>query len=144
MRKIILMGAVGCGKTTLCQALKGEALSYNKTQAVSYYPDMIDTPGEFILHRQYYSALSVSAADAEVVCIVQSVTELEQVFSPGFASMFPKQVVGIVSKTDLAQNDEQIEQIRQQLEAAGAEKIFYASSVNQAGLEELRSFLERE
>ncbi|REC31535.1 ethanolamine utilization protein EutP [Enterococcus pseudoavium] len=142
MRKIILMGAVGCGKTTLCQALKGEALSYNKTQAVSYYPDMIDTPGEFILHRQYYSALSVSAADAEVVCIVQSVTELEQVFSPGFASMFPKQVVGIVSKTDLAQNDEQIEQIRQQLEAAGAEKIFYASSVNQAGLEELRSFLE--
>lgn len=138
------MGAVGCGKTTLCQALKGEALSYNKTQAVSYYPDMIDTPGEFILHRQYYSALSVSAADAEVVCIVQSVTELEQVFSPGFASMFPKQVVGIVSKTDLAQNDEQIEQIRQQLEAAGAEKIFYASSVNQAGLEELRSFLERE
>ncbi|GAA2909595.1 EutP/PduV family microcompartment system protein [Enterococcus pseudoavium] len=144
MRKIILMGAVGCGKTTLCQALKGEALSYNKTQAVSYYPDMIDTPGEFILHRQYYSALSVSAADAEVVCIVQSVTELEQVFSPGFASMFPKQVVGIVSKTDLAQNDEQIEQIRQQLEAAGAEKIFYASSVNQAGLEELRSFLEGE
>lgn len=144
MRKIILMGAVGCGKTTLCQALKGEALSYNKTQAVSYYPDMIDTPGEFILHRQYYSALSVSAADAEVVCIVQSVTELEQVFSPWFASMFPKQVVGIVSKTDLAQNDEQIEQIRQQLEAAGAEKIFYASSVNQAGLEELRSFLERE
>lgn len=138
------MGAVGCGKTTLCQALKGEALSYNKTQAVSYYPDMIDTPGEFILHRQYYSALSVSAADAEVVCIVQSVTELEQVFSPGFASMFPKQVVGIVSKTDLAQNDEQIEQIRQQLEAAGAEKIFYASSVNQAGLEELRSFLEGE
>lgn len=124
MRKIILMGAVGCGKTTLCQALKGEALSYNKTQAVSYYPDMIDTPGEFILHRQYYSALSVSAADAEVVCIVQSVTELEQVFSPGFASMFPKQVVGIVSKTDLAQNDEQIEQIRQQLEAAGAEKSF--------------------
>lgn len=144
MRKIILMGAVGCGKTTLCQALKGEALSYNKTQAVSYYPDMIDTPGEFILHRQYYSALSVSAADAEVVCIVQSVTELEQVFSPGFASMFPKQVVGIVSKTDLAQNDEQIEHIRQQLEAAGAEKIFYASSVNQAGLEELRSFLEGE
>lgn len=144
MRKIILMGAVGCGKTTLCQALKGEALSYNKTQAVSYYPDMIDTPGEFILHRQYYSALSVSAADAEVVCIVQSVTELEQVFSPGFASMFPKQVVGIVSKTDLAQNDEQIEQIRQQLEAAGAEKIFYAPAVNQAGLEELRSFLEGE
>ena len=143
MRKIIFMGAVGCGKTTLCQVLNGENLKYDKTQAVSYYADIIDTPGEFILHRQYYSALSVSAADAEVIGLVQSVTELEQVFSPGFASMFPKKVIGIVSKTDLAQNDEQIDLIQQQLRAAGAQKIFYASAVNHAGLEELQGFLER-
>ncbi|MGF2943128.1 EutP/PduV family microcompartment system protein [Enterococcus xiangfangensis] len=111
MRKIILMGAIGCGKTTLCQALNGDNLSYNKTQAVSYYTDIIDTPGEFVLHRQYYSALSVSAADAQVIGLVQSVTELEQVFSPGFASMFPKQVVGIVSKTDLAKDAKQMSYI---------------------------------
>ena len=51
------MGAIGCGKTTLCQALRGEEIKYDKTQAVSFYPEMIDTPGEFILHRSYYSAL---------------------------------------------------------------------------------------
>ncbi|MBM7711515.1 EutP/PduV family microcompartment system protein [Enterococcus xiangfangensis] len=144
MRKIILMGAIGCGKTTLCQALNGDNLSYNKTQAVSYYTDIIDTPGEFVLHRQYYSALSVSAADAQVIGLVQSVTELEQVFSPGFASMFPKQVVGIVSKTDLAKDAKQIDLIRQQLQSAGAEKIFYASSINHSGLEELEGFLKNE
>ena len=28
---------------------------------------MIDTPGEFILHRQYYNALNVTAAEADVI-----------------------------------------------------------------------------
>lgn len=55
------MGAIGCGKTTLCQALRGEAIVYDKTQAVEFHPEMIDTPGEFILHRQYYAALTVTA-----------------------------------------------------------------------------------
>ncbi|WP_368251264.1 EutP/PduV family microcompartment system protein [Enterococcus sp. 2201sp1_2201st1_B8_2201SCRN_220225] len=142
MKKIILMGAVGCGKTTLSQALHGEALTYNKTQAVSYTPEIIDTPGEFILHRQYYSALSVTAADAEIIGLVQSVQELEQVFSPGFASMFSKEVIGIVSKEDLADSKEQVQLIKKQLLSAGATRIFISSAVDGRGLRELEDYLE--
>ena len=38
-----------------------------KTQAVEFHTEMIDTPGEFILHRQYYNALNVTAAEADVI-----------------------------------------------------------------------------
>lgn len=141
MRKIILMGAVGCGKTTLCQALYQQEPVYNKTQAVTYYPEIIDTPGEFVLHRHYYSALTVSAADAQMIGLVQSVTEKEQVFSPGFATMFPKQVIGIITKADLSQAAADVERIEKQLQAAGAGRIFVVSVEDQQGLAELGGFL---
>lgn len=80
MKRIILMGAIGCGKTTLCQALQGKELIYDKIQAVEFHTEMIDTPGEFILHRQYYNALNVTAAEADVIGLVQSAVETQQVF----------------------------------------------------------------
>jgi ethanolamine utilization protein EutP len=142
VRKIIFMGAIGCGKTTLCQAIQEEELRYHKTQAVSFYPDMIDTPGEFILHRQYYNALNVTAADARVIGLVQSVIEQEQIFSPGFASIFGKTVIGIVSKADLAKTQEEIERIKVHLLTAGAKKIYVLSSFDRLGIAELVSDLE--
>lgn len=141
MKKIILMGAVGCGKTTLCQALYEQPLAYQKTQAVEYYPEVIDTPGEFILHRHYYSALTVTAADADVIGLVQSVTEQEQVFSPGFATMFPKPVIGLITKLDLLTAPEQLTILKAQLTAAGAKQLFQLSAKDTRGLTELRQYL---
>ena len=48
MKKIILMGRSECGKTTLTQALKGEHITYRKTQYVNYFDVIIDTPGEYM------------------------------------------------------------------------------------------------
>ena len=47
MKKIILMGRSECGKTTLTQALKGDVISYHKTQYINHYDVVIDTPGEY-------------------------------------------------------------------------------------------------
>ncbi|MGX7059795.1 EutP/PduV family microcompartment system protein [Vagococcus humatus] len=144
MRKIILMGAVECGKTTLCQRIHGEDIQYNKTQAVSFYPEMIDTPGEFILHRQFNHALTVTAADAQIIGLVQSVKEQEQVFSPGYGSIFPKEIIGIVTKTDLAQDQTEIDNIVNQLKTAGAQQIFLVSSYTGEGISELVEFLDKQ
>ncbi|MGX7351534.1 ethanolamine utilization protein, EutP [Enterococcus canis] len=140
MKKIILMGAVGCGKTTLCQAIQGEELRYQKTQAVTFLPELIDTPGEFILHRQYYNALNVTAADARVIGLVQSVTEQSQIFSPGFGTIFPKKIVGIVTKIDQAEEG-QLAWVRNQLVQAGASEIFEVSAFTGAGVPELAKFI---
>ena len=34
MKKVIFIGNIGCGKTTLSQAILGDELEYKKTQAV--------------------------------------------------------------------------------------------------------------
>ena len=41
MKKIMLIGRTGCGKTTLTQKLNDEEVRYKKTQAVSYKSKII-------------------------------------------------------------------------------------------------------
>ena len=47
MRKIIFIGRSEAGKTTRTQALKGETITYHKTQYVNNYDVIFDTPGEY-------------------------------------------------------------------------------------------------
>jgi ethanolamine utilization protein EutP len=141
MKKIIFMGAIGCGKTTLTQALHGEQLDYDKTQALQFHEDIIDTPGEYILHRRFIQSLTVTAADSDVIGLVQSVIEQEQVFSVGFGKIFSKEIIGIITKMDLNENLENVKFVEEQLLEAGAEKIFHVSAVNQDGVEEIKDYL---
>lgn len=144
MKKVMFIGPIGCGKTTLTQRLQGLELNYDKTQAVAFYPEMIDTPGEYLLHRQYYSALSVTATEADVIALMQSVTDEEQLFSPGFGGIFNKPIIGIVSKSDEAISAEQVEQHKQRLREAGAQRLFCLSAVAETGIAELSSYLKEE
>ena len=48
MRKIMFIGRSEAGKTTLTQAMKGNTITYHKTQYVNHYDVIIDTPGEYL------------------------------------------------------------------------------------------------
>lgn len=98
MKKMMVMGSVGCGKTTLCQKLHGYDILYKKTQAVEYFQEMIDTPGEFVQHRQLYSALTVTAADASVIAILQSVTEKSRRFHRCLPVFLLNRLLGLLQK----------------------------------------------
>ena len=103
MKKCILIGSVGCGKTTLSQALIGSEISYHKTQAVSIWGDRIlDTPGEYLDRRPFAGALMLTSAEAELVILVQSATDPRCMFSPCYAGSFAKDVIGVVTKIDAA------------------------------------------
>ena len=67
MRKIILIGRSGAGKTTLTQALKGEEIHYHKTQYVNYSSCIIDTPGEYAQTHELGYALALYSYEADVV-----------------------------------------------------------------------------
>jgi len=144
MKDTILMGMSGCGKTTLIQALHGEALQYDKTQTVERHLQFIDTPGEYMERRYLYRALIVTAADAELIGLVQDVGREVSWIPPAFATTFAKPVFGIVTKIDLAQNEAEIAQAREALERAGADPVFEVSAVNGTGLEPLWQFLQGE
>lgn len=100
MKKLILMGRVAAGKTTLTQALKGEQLHYCKTQYINYYDTIIDTPGEYTEVHALGAALAVYSYEADVVGIVISANEPFCVFPPGCAAMVNRDVIGIVTGID--------------------------------------------
>jgi ethanolamine utilization protein EutP len=142
MKKIIFAGSTGSGKTTLCQWLHGQEIAYKKTQAIETFDQAIDTPGECIENRYLYKMLMVTSVEADVIGLVQDCTKEESYFPPAFATMFAKPVIGIITKVELAQVDEDIARARDYLQAAGVERIFEVSSMENVGLAELQGYLE--
>lgn len=143
-RKIMFVGPVGVGKTTLTQRLKGLDVNYFKTQAIEFYDSIIDTPGEFLQHRRYYNALSVTGAEAEVIGLLASATATMQTFPQGFSSLFNKPVIGIITKVDLVTDPSTLEKARTQLKAAGAQVIFEVSLTDHEGIDAIQDYLRKE
>ena len=141
MKKIMLVGTVGCGKTTLCQRLNGLEQSYKKTQAVEVVNHTIDTPGEYFEHRSFLRSLMTTSVDVDLVLFLVDPTQERWMYSPGMATAFPVPVAGVVTKTDLA-DDKALREARELLEITGADPIFAISSVAGDGMAELLAFLE--
>lgn len=142
MKKIMYIGSIGSGKTTLCQRILGEELRYNKTQAVEYYPQMIDTPGEFVQHRRFYNALQMMAAESEIVGLISSAIENELIYSPNFAQNLMRPCIGIVTKIDLCEDETQIEDAEKRLRLAGVDRIFPVSALTGEGMAALLDYLK--
>ena len=88
MKRLMLIGPSQCGKTSLTQGLRGEALHYKKTQAIEWSPMAIDTPGEYLENRCLYSALLTSACEADVIALVLNADAQWSPFSPLFPIRF--------------------------------------------------------
>lgn len=122
MRKIVLMGRTGAGKTTLTQALRGERLVYKKTQYINFEGALIDTPGEYAETKRLGYALALYAYEADVVGLLCSSTEPFSLFPPCVTCMVNREVVGIVTKTDDPNGNP--ERAADWLRLAGCKKIF--------------------
>lgn len=139
MKKILLMGKSGCGKTTLTQRINGIDIEYKKTQMVTYSNDVLDTPGEYLENRTLYNALIISSYDSDVIGMVQANNDPESMFPPGFSSAFTKPVIGIITKSDLEGDTKKSEEM---LKEAGATEIFILSSYDNTGIDKLIKYLE--
>ena len=133
MNKIMFMGPIQSGKTTLIQAINGESIRYVKTQAIEF-------DGMAIENRQYLYALTVTAADADIVIFTQDPTADSVWYSPGQSSMFSARVIGVITKCDIAAKD-RIEHSEQILKLAGVEKIFKVSAVTRRGIDALMEYI---
>lgn len=139
--RVIFIGASRAGKTTLCQALRHEELRYHKTQTISVVGGfIIDTPGEYLERGRMRGALSVAAADAQLVVFLLAAKAAQSFFSPGLASMFNKPCVGVITKADIASAAD-IEKARVELERAGAERVFVTSSRTGEGIQAFADYL---
>lgn len=144
MRKTIFIGKSGSGKTTLVQRLLNIALTDRKTQMVEHHLNFIDTPGEYLERRNMYRALIVSAADADVIGLVQECGADNTWLPPSFACTFARPVFGIVSKADLATGEGDVQFAREILERAGVERVFVVSATENTGTQPLLEYLSGE
>ena len=142
MKKIILIGRVAAGKTSLTQALRGEEIKYFNTQYVNYLDTVIDTPGEYTELRQTSGALALYAYEADVVGLVLSANEPYSIFSPNITSLVNREVIGIVAGID--KPDANVERATRWLKLAGCKKIFPVSAVTGEGLSDILKYLEKE
>jgi len=102
MKRIMLVGTIGCGKTTLCQAINGMAIRYKKTQALEVVNQTIDTPGEYFEHRSFLRSLMVTSVETDLVLFLQDASMPRYMYSPGMATAFPVPVAGDIGLRDHA------------------------------------------
>lgn len=139
MKKVMLLGKQGAGKTTLIQRLNGEELVYRKTQSLVYYDNFLDSPGEYIENKRLLNSILVSSVDYDVIALLQQSDDLQSLFPPFFSSMFQKPTIGIVTKTDLPDAD--VSNVEELLEAAGAEKVFLCSAYTGEGIDDIDQYI---
>ena len=144
MKKLILMGRVAAGKTTLTQALKGEQIHYCKTQYINYMDTIIDTPGEYTEVHTLAAALAVYSYEADVIGLVVSANEPFCVFPPNCVHHVNRDVIGIISGID--KEDANVPLAERWLQNCGLkkEKIFYVSSYTREGLDTIIDYLNQE
>ncbi len=142
MKKIVLIGRSESGKTTLTQALKGEKISYHKTQYVNYFDVIIDTPGEYAGAKSLGAALALYTYEADVVGLLIAATEPYSLFPPCVTCMANREVIGIVTKVDHPKGN--AAQAERWLRLSGCEKIFYVNSKTGEGVAEILEYLRED
>ena len=141
MKKLMLLGRVAAGKTTLTQALRGEEIKYYKTQYVNYLDTVIDTPGEYTERRETSGALALYAYEADVVGLVISANEPFCVFSPNITCLVNRDVVGIITGVD--KPDANVPLAELWLHNCGCKKLFHVSSYTGEGLSDIIDYLNQ-
>lgn len=142
MRKILFMGRSECGKTSLTQAMRGETITYHKTQYVNTFDVIIDTPGEYAECSRLSKALAIYSCEADVVGLLISAIEPYSLYPPCCTAVSTRPVIGIVTKIDHRKANPR--QAARWLRLAGCRKIFYISAYSGEGIPDLLEYLKED
>lgn len=141
MGKILLIGGIGAGKTSLKQMLMNEQVSYRKTQMLDFSQIFIDCPGEYLEIPRFYHVLIDTSFQVSEIWALQDATKSRTFYPPKFAKVFNKPVIGIITKVDLP--EAKVEQAISYLAEAGITEPFYPTTImNGEGISPLRMRLE--
>lgn len=142
MKKIILIGRSEAGKTTLTQALRGETITYHKTQYVNRFDVIIDTPGEYIQAKNLGNALAMYAFESDVVGLLISAREPYSLFPPAVTPVCNRDVIGII--TQINSEGANVELARRWLTLAGCTTIFEVDSKTGEGVSDIYEYLRED
>lgn len=140
MKKTLLVGRHGAGKTTLKQALRGESIHYVKTQYMDYGDWLLDSPGEYAEVHGLGAALAIYSYEADVVALLIAADDDYSLFPPNITCMVNREVIGVVTKTDKRPPDRAANWLR----LSGCEQIFTVNSHTGEGVDKLKAYLRKQ
>lgn len=141
MKNLILMGRSESGKTTLTQVLRGEDISYDKTQYIKFENNLIDTPGEYAQTHHLGRALALYSYEADIVGLLIGATEPYSLFPPCITCMVNREVIGIVTKCE--EEGANPDRAENWLRISGCKRVFRVDSVTGYGINELITYLNK-
>ncbi len=141
MKKLMLVGRVGAGKTTLTQALRHEKIDYHKTQYIGYGDWLIDTPGEYLENASLASAIALYSYEADVIGILMASNEPYSLYPPNCVGHVNREVIGIVTK--MHDDEGSPERAERWLRLTGCKNIFFVDSVTGEGVENIIEYLSK-
>ncbi len=141
MKNLILMGRSESGKTTLTQVLRGEKISYDKTQYIKFENNLIDTPGEYAQTHHLGRALALYSYEADMVGLLISALEPYSLFPPCVTCMVNREVIGIVTKCE--EEGANPDRAENWLRLSGCKKVFRIDSHTGYGVNELIEYLNK-
>ena len=138
MKKLLLIGRSGCGKTSLTRALRGESVHYQKTQSMTFEDFLIDSPGEYAENHDLGAALCLYSYEADVVALLIAADDDYSLFPPCITCMVNREVVGIVTKIDKADP----RRAERWLRLSGCQTVFFVNSLTGEGTESVLEHLK--
>lgn len=142
MKRVMLIGAIGCGKTTLTQRLQNQEIKYNKTQSIEFFNNFIDTPGEYIEHHRMINTLQTTSVDADIIILLQSVIDRRIIYPSGFCTMFNKPTLGVITKIDQTKSPSELDYAKQALLSAGVDNTIAVSAITNKNINKLHDLLQ--
>lgn len=139
-KRIMVIGPTNCGKTTLVNSINDYNGPIRKTQNLIYGKNTIDVPGSYLENSWMYKYIISAVQDASHVLILIDQSTCANVYSPGFAKVFPCPVIGVITKIDLLPENEEL-CIRQLQQIGVIEPYFKISVHNGIGVSALKEIL---
>lgn len=138
LKRLLLIGRSGCGKTTLTQALRGEKIHYLKTQGMAFNDFLIDSPGEYAENHDLGAALALYSYEADVVALLIAANDDYSLFPPNITCLVNREVIGIVTKIDKANPD----RAERWLRLSGCKRVFFVNSKTGEGVSNIIDHLK--
>ncbi len=138
-KKIMAIGPVGVGKSTLLNTLGLTEKHPGKTSAVKFSAQALDTPGEaFEIPHLYHMLITSSVKASLIMMLIDPVRKKS--LPCRFIHSLRAPTIGVMTKMDIA-DPEHLSRNMKALRRSGIKKVFHVSSLTGSGIDSLSEFI---